>query len=136
MSNNLPPVLSSPTPPPSESGSLVRRAAMCSLAAPFLGIGINLLVGTALPGHRLAMFVGGLTSVGFIFAGLGLGIVALVKNRRTQLPGVTPRAVSGVCISGLLILLMLAGLPGLFGAIEKAKQQQAPPTNEVKTLER
>ena len=136
MSNNIPPVLSSPSPPSGESGSLVRQAAMCSLAAPFLGLGVNLLVSMGLPGNRLALFVGGLTSVGFIFAGLVLGIVALVKNRRTQLPGVTSRAVGGVGISGLLILLMLAGLPGLLRAIEKANAQQRQPTNGVRILER
>jgi hypothetical protein len=136
MSDNIPPVLSSPSPPPGESGSPVRQMAMCSLAAPFLGLGVNLLVSMGLPGNRLALFVGGLTSVGFIFAGLVLGIVALVKNRRAQLPGVTPRAVGGVCISGLLILLMLAGLPGLLRAIEKAKAQPRQPANEVKSLER
>lgn len=136
MSDDIPPVLSSPSPPSREPGSLVRQAAMCSLAAPFLGIGVNLLVSIGWPGNRLALFVGGLTSVGFIFAGLVLGIVALVKNRRTQLPGVTARAVGGVCISGLLILLMLAGLPGLLRAIKKAKEQQRQPTGDVRTLAR
>ena len=126
-----------PTPTPSGgTGSLIRQAAMCSLAAPFLGIGVNLVVSTALPGHRLALLVGGLASVGFILVGFVLGMVALVKNRRAQLSGVTSRAVGGVCISGLLILLMLAGLPGLFRALAQAQERQRPPTNDVRTLGR
>ena len=103
-------------------GHFPRQAAMFSLAAPFVGIGVNLITTLIVRGNRWALLIGALASVGLIVAGLGFGIVALVSNRKQNLEGVTPRAVGGVCISGFLILLMAAGLPGLLRAIEKAKQ--------------
>ncbi len=96
---------------------------MFSLAAPFVGIGVNVVVQAVVGGNRWALLIGGLTSIGLIVSGLVFGIIALVRNRKQNLEGVTPRAVGGVCISGFLILLMLAGLPSLLRALEKAKQQ-------------
>ena len=100
-----------------------RQAAMFCLAAPFVGIGVNVVVQAVAGGNRWALLIGGLTSIGLIVSGLVLGIIALVRNRKQNLEGVTPRAVGGVCISGFLILLMLAGLPGLLRALEKARQR-------------
>src|SRR5687768_2490419 len=128
MSDDKPPVFRQTSPlSPATPSTFPRQAAMFSLAAPFVGIGVNVIVAATAKGHRGAMLIGGLTSITLIVAGLALGTVALVRNRKQHLEGVTPRAVGGICISAFLILMMAAGLPGLLRALEKAKarQQQA-----------
>jgi hypothetical protein len=110
-----------------------RQAAMFSLAAPFVGIGVNLVTTLVARGNRWALLIGGLGSIVLIVSGFVLGISALVSNRKSRLEGVTPRAVGGVCISGFLILLMAAGLPGLLRAVGKARERQRQPIAPMET---
>ena len=120
MDDATPPVVRSNERSPPGHSLFPRRAAMFSLAAPFLGIGLNLLATLVARDNRLVLFLGALATIVLILAGLAFGILALVSNRKCQLEGVTPRAVGGVCISGFLILMMASGMPGLLRALEKA----------------
>jgi hypothetical protein len=49
-----------------------------------------------------------------ILGGFVLGIVALAKNRRTKLPGVTGYAVGGILINGLFLVLNVVLFTRLF----------------------
>jgi hypothetical protein len=120
MDDAKPPVVRSNEMVPAGPSRFPRRAAMFSLAAPFLGIGLNLLATLVARHNRVVLLLGALATILLILFGLLSGILALVSNRKLQLEGVTPRAVGGVCISGFLILMMASGLPGLLRALEKA----------------
>ena len=120
MDDPKPPAVRSNERSQAGHGLFPRRAAMFSLAAPFLGIGINLLATLVARDNRAVLLLGALATIVLILAGLAFGVLALVSNRKCQLEGVTPRAVGGVCISGFLILMMASGLPGLLRALEKA----------------
>jgi len=97
---------------------------MFSLAAPFVGIGISLVVNALFGGNRRVLLIAVFLTVALILSGLVLGIVALVNNRRLNVSGVTPRAVGGVCICGFLMFMMAAGVPGLLRAITKSQPPQ------------
>ncbi len=132
MDDAKPPRIPGPPEKPLHGSSdFPRQAAMFSLAAPFVGIGINLVTTLLARENRWALFIAGLSSVGLIVSGLVLGIIALARNRKSQLAGVTPRAVGGVCICGFLILLMAAGLPGLRRAVEKARERARQPNEQM-----
>jgi hypothetical protein len=97
---------------------------MFSLAAPFVGLGLSLVVNALFGGNRRALLIAAFFTAALILSGLVLGIVALVNNRRLNVSGVTPRAVGGVCICGFLIFMMAAGVPGLLRAMAKAPPAQ------------
>jgi len=115
---------------PADSGRLSRQAAMFSLAAPFLGIGFNLLATLIGKNNRGILLLGAFATIVLVLAGLVLGILALVSNRKRQAEGVTPRAVGGVCISGFLILMMASGVPGLLRALGKTDGRNQPQSVE------
>ena len=114
----------SPNSSSTGADAFVRQAAMFSLAAPFVGIGISLVVNALFGGNRRALLLAGFFTVALILSGLVLGIVALVNNRRLNVSGVTPRAVGGVCICGFLMFMMAAGVPGLLRAMAKSQPMQ------------
>jgi len=57
-----------------------------------------------------------------IFAGLALGILALVKTRKYGRKGIFGQALGGTVINGGLILMTLLLLPALAKAMQRAKE--------------
>jgi hypothetical protein len=106
------------------SRAFAKQAATVSLAAPFVGMGVNILSQQAIQGNRAAMVIVGCTAMLLIVAGFLLGIMALVQTKRYGRQGIFGKAIAGVCINGLLIGLMLISIPGLKKAAERAKEIQ------------
>jgi hypothetical protein len=104
--------------------SFHRQAAAFSLVAPLLSFGIGIFLQPQVRGHRIAMIVLSLTSIFLILSGLALGIAALVATKRHGRAGIFGKAITGTCINGLLVLLMLVSIPGLIKAMERAKARQ------------
>jgi hypothetical protein len=96
------------------------QAANFSLAAPFVAIGLNIVIGTQVRGNRWAMLIVGLTSVSLIVIGLILGIIALAKRNGRE--GVVGKAIAGTSICGLLTLVILISIPGLIRQIEQLQR--------------
>jgi hypothetical protein len=96
---------------------------MFSLAAPFLGVGFNLVMMLLAGRNRWVVFISALITVALIVLGVVFGIVALMEDRRHSVDGVLPRAVGGICISGFLLLLMAGGVPGLLRAIQQDRER-------------
>lgn len=128
MSAPLPPPLpGAPSPatgasPPARS--FPRQAATFSLYAPFAAIGLNIALQQTVRGSRAAMLVLGLTSTLLILLGFIFGIMALAATRRHGRQGIFGKSIAGICINGLLILLMLLSIPGLIRAAERARELQ------------
>jgi hypothetical protein len=88
------------------SGEFPVQAAKFSVYAAVFAFFINFFAvrgGGAMPAVGLVL-VAGICGL-LILAGFVLGILALVQNRRRQLPGVRGYAISGIAINGLFILL-------------------------------
>jgi hypothetical protein len=123
---NQPPILNAPPPlpPPRPKNSFARQAALFSVIAPLVAVGISIILQPQVRGNRAAMIILGVTSVSLIVLGCIFGIVALIGIRRSGEKGILGTAIAGTIISGILTLLMLASIPGLLKAIERAKQRQ------------
>lgn len=76
------------------------------------------------------MIVLGLTSVSLIVLGCIFGVVALISGKRRGEKGVSGTAMAGTIISGVLTLVMLASIPGLLKAMERAKERQKQQTED------
>jgi len=70
------------------------------------------------------MIVLGVLSTLLIIVGLILGIVALAATRSHGRTGIFGKAIAGTIINGLLVLLILASIPGMMKAMERAKAMQ------------
>lgn len=121
-----PPPIIPQTPSPlvpvaSPDSSFARQAALFSLLAPFIGIGMNIFGQQAVQGNRIAMIILGGTSILLYLAGFVFGIVALVGTKRHGRKGIFGRAVAGICINGIVILLMLVSIPVFKKMAENAK---------------
>ena len=128
MDTPLPPPL--PTSPPQlpasvrPASSFPSQAATFSVVAPFVAIGISIVLQPQVRGNRWAMMIFGVTSMLLIVLGLVFGIVALVGTKRHGRQGIFGKAMTGTCICGILTLLMLISIPGLMRAAERAKAMQ------------
>ena len=131
---NAPPPIPAPQPPliprPSAGAARAQQMALFSVLAPAVGIGINVAVGPAVHGDRLAMLVVGLAATLLILAGFVLGIVALFSTRKHGRKGILGKAIAGICINGLLIAFMLISIPFLMQAGERAKAIQRQKASE------
>jgi uncharacterized protein YegJ (DUF2314 family) len=110
-----------PLSPPPPDSSFPQQAAICSLVAPLISFVIGIFVQPQVRGNHIAMIVLGLSSTLLIIAGLILGIVALVVTKRHGREGIFRKALTGTCINGLLVLMMVIGIAGLLTARERAR---------------
>lgn len=85
--------------------SFGEQAARFSLYAPFAVMGISTLSAGARheAGVKIALFV---ISTVLLIAGLGLGIVALISTRRFGTDRILTRAILGVVLNGMAIVLL------------------------------
>jgi hypothetical protein len=116
----VPPIIRQRPP----TASFASQAATVSIAAPFVGIAVNVFNQSAVRGNPVGMMIVGGTAILLILSGFVLGLVALVQTKRYGGQGILGRAIVGVCINGLLIALMLIGIPGFLKAAERAKERQ------------
>jgi putative Mn2+ efflux pump MntP len=110
-------------PPP--VNSFPKQAALFSLLAPFVGLGLSILGQPV--AHGAALFIIGCVSILLILAGFVLGIVALFGIKTHGKKGILVRALAGVCINGFLILMMLIAIPRL---VQQARAAQAQQTGQ------
>jgi len=104
--------------------SFPSQAATFSLIAPFVAIGISIVLQPQVRGNRWAMMILGATSMLLIVLGLVFGILALIGSRRHGRQGIFGKAMTGTCICGILTLLMFLSLPGLMRAAGRARAMQ------------
>ena len=128
---NTPPPIVPQTPPPlipiaPSANSFARQAALFSLLAPFVSIGINIFGHQAVQGNGVAMILLGGTCTLLILAGFVLGIVALVGTRKRGTKGILGKAIAGICINGIIIFFMLIAIPVFMKAAERAREKQQP----------
>lgn len=95
-------------------GLFPKRAAIYSVFAPLI-----CLVNGALTRHlqHSSVAVGliiALISISLVTSGLILGIKALISCKRNKLKGVLGWAITGICLNGTIILVMLVGILFLF----------------------
>jgi hypothetical protein len=133
---DTPPIIP-PTPPPLISAvppanSFARQAALFSLLAPVVSIGINLFGQQGVQGNRIGMIILGGTCTLIILAGFVLGIVALFGTKKHGRKGIFGRAIAGICINGILILFMLIAIPTFKKAAEREKEPQLMEQQGVK----
>ena len=120
---NEPPILHPPPLPPHRPKiSFARQAATFSAVAPLVAVGISVILQPQVRGNRAAMIILGVTSVSLIVLGCIFGIVALIRRRGEK--GILGMAIAGTIICAILTLAMLASIPGLLKAMERAKQRQ------------
>jgi len=130
ISQNQPPPLIPATPPAS---SFARQAALFSFLAPFISFGIGIFSAQVVQGNRISMIVLGGTSTLLIFAGFFCGIVALIGTKKHGKKGIFGRAIAGICINGIIILLMLISIPSFIKAAQRAKEMQQQRTEQQQT---
>ena len=121
------------TPPPLPSGnSFPKQAATFSVCAPFLSFAVGIFLQPLVRGERAAVIILGLLSTLLIIVGLILGLVALAATKSHGRTGIFGKAIAGTIINGLLVLLMLASIPGIMKATDRAKavQQQQMEQNQ------
>jgi hypothetical protein len=114
----------------SSNNSFPKQAATFSVYAPFLSFAIGIFLQPLVHGERAAMIILGLLSTLLILVGLILGIVALAATRRHGRTGIFGKAIAGTIINGLLVLLILASIPGMMKAMERAKAMQEQQTEQ------
>ena len=89
-----------------------------------MSFGIGIFLQPQVRGNRPAMIILGLTSMLLIISGLVLGVVALVATKRHGRAGIFGKALAGTLINGFLVVAMVASIPGLMKAMERAKARQ------------
>jgi len=111
MNDSLAPVVEE-QPSPRLKGRFARTAAIFSLLAPFLCLLFYILFFWFLEtyGHtRLAILgVIGMLPLLLILLGLALGIIVLAQIKRREQKGIFGFALAGVCLNGLLCVLIFA----------------------------
>jgi hypothetical protein len=107
------------TPP---TNSFPRQAALFSVLAPFVSIGITFAGNQAVQGNRTGMMVVGGIGILFILFGFVFGMVALLGTKNHGKEGILGKAIAGTCINGVIILCMLIAIPGFMGAAQRAKE--------------
>ena len=138
--NKLPPVIAQSTPPPlppvaPAGNSFAKQAALFSLLAPLVAIGINLFGHQAVQGNRAGMIILGGTCTLLILLGFIFGFVALAGMKKHGKQGILGKAIAGICINGIIILFMLIAIFAFIQAAHHARenqqqqqgQQQPPP---------
>jgi len=118
--NTQPPLI--PAAPP--ASSFTRQAALFSVLAPFISFVLGIVSGQVVQGNRISMIVLGGTSIVLILAGFVCGIVALIGTKKHGKKGIFGRAIAGICINGIIILLMLIAIPSFIKAAQRAKEMQ------------
>jgi hypothetical protein len=126
--NTPPPIIPQKQPPLTQAApaasSFARQAALFSFLAPFISFCIGIFSGQVVQGNRISMIVLGGTSTLLILAGFVLGIVALIGTKKHGRKGIFGRAIAGICINGVIILLMLIAIPAVIKAAQRAKEMQ------------
>ncbi len=123
----LPPVIpSQPAPLTTTRKPFAFQAAQASLLAPLIAFGVNIVVnaGSGNQASAAVNIITGSLSVLLIVLGFAFGVAALFGIRRHGKKGIMGRAVSGVCINGILIVFMAISIPVLMKAAERAKARQ------------
>jgi hypothetical protein len=122
---NEPPVIIEPPRLPSRrrQRSALEQAALFSVIAPVAAIGLG-IIGQGAMRDRLGSMILGCTTTFLILSGCVCGIVAFIVANKRGKKDIRRQAALGTCISGGLVLLILAALPGLMKTIERAKQIQ------------
>jgi tetratricopeptide (TPR) repeat protein len=119
--SSSPPVINPPN-----GSRFPKRAAMLSLLCPLLAIFILLvLLGFAVHGKApRTMFIFSAFLI-LPFAGIGLGIAALAMAKSEQRKGVLGKAIAGISINGLFLVLMVV-IPLLLSSILGNKYPVTP----------
>jgi hypothetical protein len=126
--DTLPPIVRQ-TPPPvpvtaQNHNSFAKQAALFSLLAPFVSIGINICGNQAVQGNRVGMFVLGGTCTLLILLGFVFGIVALIGMRKHGTKGILGKALAGVCLNGIILLFALIAIPAFIQTARHTKEMQ------------
>jgi hypothetical protein len=94
----------------SNGGHFARQAAMYSLVAPLIAMGVSGFTREAVRGNPVGKMIVGSTGILLIVSGFIFGVIALVRTRKCGREGIFAKAITGVCINGLFIALMLIGI--------------------------
>ncbi len=123
----LPPAIpSQPAPLTTTKTPFAFQAAQASLLAPLIAFGMNMVVNVGMGNQASAVvnIITGSLAVLLIVLGFAFGVVALFGIRRHGKKWIMGRAVTGVCINGILILFMALSIPVFMKAAERARERQ------------
>ena len=115
-----------PPKAPPEPSAFMTQAGLLSLLAPCFSIAVNLFGRRAVSGSRVGMLVLGTVCSLFIVAGLIFGVVALF-GRKGEEQGGKRKAITGICINGLLILFTILGIYARQKVAARENNTPAPP---------
>ena len=134
--NAVPPIISQRQPPlPSPKKPFAFQAAQASLLAPAIAFGIGIVVNVGLGGQSspLVGVITGSVGILLIVSGFILGIIALVGIPRYGKKGILGRGIAGVCINGIIIVLMIISIPMYKKMAEHAKEIQQQKLEQQQT---
>jgi ABC-type molybdate transport system permease subunit len=134
--NAVPPIISQQPPPlPPSKKPFAFQAAQASLLAPAIAFGIGIVVNVGLSGQSspLVGIITGSVSILLIVSGFIFGIVALVGVSRYGKKGILGRGIAGVCINGIIIVLMIISIPMYRRMAERAKEIQQQKLEQQQT---
>ena len=134
--NAVPPIISQQPPPlPPSKKPFAFQAAQASLLAPAIAFGIGIVVNVGLSGQSspLVGIITGSVSILLIVSGFIFGIVALAGVPRCGKKGILGRGIAGVCINGIIIVLMIISIPMYRRMAERAKEIQQQKMEQQQT---
>jgi hypothetical protein len=134
--NAVPPIISlqpPPLPPPKKPFAF--QAAQASLLAPAIAFGIGIVVNVGLGGQSspLVGIITGSLSILLIVSGFIFGIIALSGIPRYGKKGILGRGIAGVCINGIIIVLMIISIPRYKKMADRAKEIQKQKMEQQQT---
>ena len=124
--NAVPPIISQQPPPLPSKKPFAFQAAQASLLAPAIAFGIGIVVNVGMGGQSspLVGIITGSVGILLIVTGFILGIIALAGIPRHGKKGILGRGIAGVCINGIIIVLMIISIPMYKRMAERAKEIQ------------
>ena len=134
--NAVPPIISQQPPPlPPSKKPFAFQAAQASLLAPAIAFGIGIVVNVGLSGQSspLVGIITGSLSILLIVSGFIFGVIALAGIPRYGKKGILGRSIAGVCINGIIIMLMIISIPMYKRMAERAKEIQQQKLEQQQT---
>lgn len=99
-----PPAIPQPPPRMPDTGSFSRQAALASVLAPAIAVGVTMMTSSPTQGSAVGKLIAGLTGTVLIVAGLVLAILALVGVRQHGRKGILGRSIAGLLINAVLLV--------------------------------
>jgi hypothetical protein len=109
-----------------------RQAALFSLLAPLVAIAVNVIGQNAVQGNRAGMIVLGGACTLLILLGFVFGIVALAGMKKHGKKGILGKAAAGVCINGVIVILMLIAIPTFLRGARSSGTLTLPSGRQIK----